>query len=409
MAMSNYSLFSVLGIEIEYMLVDSHTLDVVPKSDLILEALAGHQATEVALGDIAVSNELMLHVLELKNNGPKPPTAPLVQHFQQTIERLQPLLEQEGILLLPTGAHPWMNPLTDSKRWPHGNNIIYKQYDNIFNCQGHGWANLQSMHINLPFANDEEFNQLHNAIRLILPLIPALAASTPFLDGQKTGYKDSRLLFYGKNQLSIPAITGKLIPEFISSEDQYRKEILEPMYQAIRPFDPEAILQYEWLNSRAAIPKFEMKAVEIRIIDSQECVQADLAIAQAIFAILKNWQQQLPYYLDYPCDTQRLRALYDQTIKNGFEVHIDDSELFEQWRLPKRSSSCKHIWAQLIERVANELDKETQRTLEYILSKGNLSERLLEACGVDSSKEKLKQYYRQLSNCLLNNQLYSIV
>ena len=90
-----------------------------------------------------------------------------------------------------------MNPLTETKRWPHGNRSVYRQYDAIFNCQGHGWGNLQCMHINLPFANDEEFCQLHNSIRLILPLLPALAASTPFLDGQKTGYKDSRLCFYG--------------------------------------------------------------------------------------------------------------------------------------------------------------------------------------------------------------------
>jgi gamma-glutamyl:cysteine ligase YbdK (ATP-grasp superfamily) len=407
MAMSNYSLFSVLGIEIEYMLVDPEKLNVQPKSDVLLSALAGKQVNEVELGDIAVSNELVMHVLELKNNGPKPANAPIVQQFQQTIEQLQPLLTQHNLCLLPTGAHPWMDPLTETKRWLHGNMDIYRQYDSIFNCQGHGWANLQCVHVNLPFANDEEFGQLHNLIRLILPLLPAIAASTPFLDGKKTGLSDSRLYYYGKNQQRIPSISGEIIPEFISSEAEYRQEILEPMYKDISPFDPQGILQHEWLNSRAAIPKFDYKAIEIRLLDSQECVQSDIAIALAIHAILKNWQANSNYYLDNPCDIKRLRTVYDQAIKTGLATTIDDSELCSQWRLPKRKMSAQQVWSQLIERVSTDLDKPSQQALEYILSQGNLSERIVRACGNDYSKPTLTRVYRQLCHCLLTNQVFN--
>ncbi|MDI9818741.1 MULTISPECIES: glutamate-cysteine ligase family protein [unclassified Legionella] len=404
--MSSYSLFSVIGIEIEYMLVDKHHLNVQPKSDLILQHLAGQQLNEVELGDIAISNELVMHVLELKNNGPKPPDAPIAKQFQQAIEQLQPRLTEQDLQLLPTGAHPWMNPLAETKRWPHGSHEIYRQYDAIFNCQGHGWANLQSMHVNLPFANDEEFCQLHSMIRLLLPLLPALAASTPFLDGRKTGFKDSRLYFYSKNQQSIPLISGDIIPDFICSQAQYQQEILTPMYQAISPFDPQGILQHEWLNSRAAIPKFDCKAIEIRILDSQECVQADIAIALAIHAILKNWQRHSSYYLDRPCETKRLRAIYDQTIKEGFNVWIDDAELSAQWQLPKRAMSARDIWSCLLEKVASELDYSSQKALEFILSQGNLSERLLNACGAEPDATSLLRLYRQLGYCLNTNQLF---
>ncbi|MCC5013574.1 MULTISPECIES: glutamate-cysteine ligase family protein [unclassified Legionella] len=408
--MSDYSLSSVLGIEIEYMLVDRNSLNVQPKSDVILSALAGKQVNETVLpnGDIAASNELVMHVLELKNNGPKPPHAPLVEQFQQAIQSLQPLLDQHNLQLMPSGAHPWMNPLTETERWPHGNNAIYRQYDSIFNCQGHGWANLQSMHVNLPFANDGEFCQLHNTIRLLLPLLPALAASTPFLDGKATGLKNSRLYFYGKNQQRIPSISGDIIPEFIRSEEEYRETILAPMYDDIRPYDPEGILQYEWLNSRAAIPKFDYKAIEIRILDSQECVQADIAIALAIHAILNYWQQNSPYYLDTPCDSKRLKTVYEQTIKEGLSVTVDDAELYRQWQLPqKRTLSCRDIWSQLLERVSSDLDNPCQRALEYILSQGNLSERLLRACGNDYTKPTLARLYRQLTHCLYTNQMFN--
>lgn len=403
--MSSYPLFSVIGIEIEYMLVDKTSLNVQAKSDLVLQALAGDQVNEVALGDIAVSNELVMHVLELKNNGPARPDAPIARQFQNTLETLQPVLSEHNLQLIPSGAHPWMNPLQETTRWPHGNRDIYQQFDAIFNCQGHGWSNLQSMHVNLPFANDDEFNLLHNSIRLILPLLPAIAASTPFLDGAFTGMQDTRLDFYGTNQQRIPSISGAIIPDFISSQAEYQQKILTPMYRDISSLDPQGILQHEWLNSRAAIPKFDYNAIEIRIIDTQECVDADIAIARAILAILKNWQQS-HYYLDNPCDTMRLKNLYDKTRVDGLSVNPDDRELHKQWRLPKQAKTCRDVWSQLIEQASSDIDEPSQKALETILAQGNLSERLLKACKNDHSQASLMRVYRQLGDCLLSNRQF---
>ncbi|WP_165475087.1 carboxylate-amine ligase [Legionella yabuuchiae] len=405
--MSSYPIFSVLGIEIEYMLVDRDTLAVQPKSDVILHMLAGELVNEVPLGEIAASNELVMHVLELKNHGPKAPSQPIARHFQQTILELQPRLQELNLQFLPTGAHPWMDPLLETHRWPHGDKSIYQQYDEIFNCQGHGWANLQSMHVNLPFSNDEEFAELHNAVRLLLPIIPALAASTPFLDGKPTGLLDSRLDFYGRNQRRIPSISGDIIPEFITSKAQYEAEILKPMYEDIRSFDPKGILQYEWLNSRGAIAKFESMCVEIRIIDSQECVDADIAIAHAIHAILKYWHQNSDLYLEKPYSSQPLKSVYDAALKHGLSVQVDDLQLLEQWQLPRRRMNLSEVWSMLIERVSTELDLSSQLALEHILSHGNLSERMLRACQMNVNQETLTQVYRQLGHCLIENKMFS--
>lgn len=402
--MPNYSLFSVVGIEIEYMLVDRDTLNVSPCSDVILHTLANAIVNEVELGDIAASNELVMHVLELKNNGPKPPDSDIANQFQQTITSLQPLLRQHHLQLLPTGAHPWMNPLQETKRWPYGNKTIYQQYDRLFNCQGHGWANLQSMHVNLPFANDEEFTQLHALIRLILPLIPALAASTPLLESKPSGYLDTRLQFYGKNQQRFPRISGEIIPEIIQSPAEYQSLILEPMYEEIAPFDREGILQHEWLNSRGAIAKFESMAIEIRIIDSQECVDADIAIAKAIVAILKDWHRRSDFYLQKPCAVTSLKTIYDSSIKQGLTSLVEDKNLLEQWQLPRRAMSIRHVLGLLIERISSDIDHKSQHALERILSQGNLSERILRACGNHITNEALLATYQQLADCLVLNE-----
>ena len=348
-----------------------------------------------------------MHVLELKNNGPRAPNAPIAQHFQDAIHQLQPLLQQHNLQLLPTGAHPWMNPLTETKRWPHGNRAIYQQYDTIFNCQGHGWSNLQSMHVNLPFANDEEFGALHNTVRLLLPLLPALAASTPILDSAPTGKLDSRLDFYEKNQQKIPSISGDIIPDFIQTKAEYQSRVLAPMYKDIAPFDPQQLLQEDWLNSRAAIPKFECGALEIRIIDSQECVQADIAIAHTIHAILKSWCTTGHYPTPPRVDTQALKALYDQTIKTGLSISINDTAILAAWQLPKRTMTVRDAWSLLIERVSCDLTAHEQISLEHTLRHGNLSERILKACRQDYTQPTLRRVYRELADCLLTNQLYT--
>src|SRR5690606_3311880 len=96
-----------------------------------------------------------------------------------------------GGRLMPSAMHPWMDPLTQTRLWPHENSPVYEAFNRIFGCQGHGWSNLQSMHINLPFEGDEEFGRLHAGIRLILPILPALAASSPFVEGRATGLMDN--------------------------------------------------------------------------------------------------------------------------------------------------------------------------------------------------------------------------
>jgi gamma-glutamyl:cysteine ligase YbdK (ATP-grasp superfamily) len=403
--MPNYPLFSVMGIEIEYMLVDAQHLNVAPQSDKILQDLAGTMVNEYALGPISVSNELVLHVLELKNHPPVAASTDLISFFQNTLNTLYATLDKHQLTLLPTAAHPWMNPLTETQRWPHGNREIYQKYDEIFNCEGHGWSNLQSMHINLPFNSNASFVQLHNAIRLILPLLPALAASSPILEKQSTGTLDRRLSYYNRNQAMIPEIAGKIIPEFVSSIEDYHHLILHPMYEAIKPYDPEGVLQYEWLNSRGAIPKFDYHAIEIRVVDTQESVLADLSIARAVHEILKHWTQHPERYLQNPYPTEALSHVYQQAIETGFDTTVDDPELLRQWGLSCQAPiSLREVWSLLLQSYGQNLPQDNLEHLNYILTHGNLSERILKT--QPNSHQKMLDTYHTLAQCLKFNQRF---
>ncbi|HET9233312.1 MAG TPA: glutamate-cysteine ligase family protein, partial [Candidatus Eisenbacteria bacterium] len=184
-------LFDAYGVELEYMIVDATTLDVRPIADTLL----GPEG-DVDRGAATWSNELALHVIEIKNSEPAPRLTGLARVFQDEVREVNRRLAPQGAMLLPTGMHPWMDPDREFRTWPHEGGPVYGTFHRIFDCRGHGWANLQSVHLNLPFANDAEFGRLHAAIRLVLPLLPALAASSPARSGRLTGFMDTRLNVY---------------------------------------------------------------------------------------------------------------------------------------------------------------------------------------------------------------------
>ncbi len=85
-------LFEGYGIEMEYMIVDRKTLQVKPICDQLIEALSGEVVNEISLGRINVSNELVLHVVEFKGNGPQKDLVRLSRSFQSEIQKLNQLL-----------------------------------------------------------------------------------------------------------------------------------------------------------------------------------------------------------------------------------------------------------------------------------------------------------------------------
>lgn len=403
-------IFSAYGVELEYMIVNCDDLTICPISDRLIHEVTGTYHDEVTFEHIAWSNELVLHVIELKTNGPSPTLEFLPNHFQDQVQKINKILAKYNAKLLPTGAHPLMNPYSEARLWPHDYNIVYEAYHRIFDCRGHGWSNLQSVHLNLPFANDEEFAKLHTAIRLILPIIPALTASTPIIDGKLTGLLDTRLEYYRSNQQKIPSVTGYIIPELVFSEQEYREKILQKIYTDIAIHDPEKILQEEWLNSRGAIARFDRNTIEIRIIDTQESPQADLAILNIIVATLKaivneKWQDFSQQVL---LSEQRLQKILLDAIKFGMNTKIEDKMYLEIFGIKKHSITMADLWEIIAKQVLNfSEDQNAIRVLDIILDQGNLAERIIAALQKNFTKEKITQVYQNLASCLQEGEIFN--
>ena len=407
---SRLHLFQAFGVELEYMIVDRDTLNIRPIADELLRHELGSIGSEFENGMVTWTNELVLHVIELRSTHPENNFNTLASAFSDNVRQINSILAKSNAMLLPTAAHPWMNPSTETSLWPHESNEVYTIYNKIFDCRGHGWSNLQSTHLNLPFYDDEEFTKLHAAIRVVLPLLPALCASSPILDGKLTGFLDTRMNYYKTNQSKIPSITGKVVPEAVFSKRQYFNTIYDKIKQDIAPYDADNVLDPIWVNSRGAIPRFDRGSIEIRIMDVQECPPADLAIQTLVIETImalatekfSNVEDQMRR------KTEILAGILDETSQFGQQAEINSSEYPQVFGLAAPCTAGKlwqHIFTKLLNDPSTTLDN-WKPEIEVILNEGTLSDRILRSMNGDHSLESIKHTYRHLADCLAQNRMF---
>lgn len=405
---SRIHLFQGYGVELEYMIVDQETLAVKPIADELLKHELGFYGSDFTRDSVTWSNEMVLHVIELKSSKPETNLTALENAFAAEVKRINGILSGWGAKLLPGGCHPAFNPLTETRLWPHESNEVYETYNKIFDCRGHGWSNLQSTHLNLPFYDDEEFARLHAAVRLILPIVPALCASSPVVDGKITGSTDTRLKYYKTNQAKIPSITGRVIPEAVFSKRNYLNTIYEKIKTDIAPVDPSGVLNPIWVNSRGAVPRFDRGTIELRLMDAQECPAAEMAILTLIIEVVKALVQDKfsQFEMQMKCRTETLVPLLDMTVEHAENAVITDKEYLKLFGVGHDSVTAGELWRHTLERLiyrGNDALEKWKPELNVILNEGSLATRILKSMPAAGSWQPV---YRQLSDCLAQNKLF---
>ncbi len=406
---SPWHIFERFGLELEYMIVSKDSEKVLPKVDAVLgKDEKGENLSDVEHGPVGLSNELVSHVLEFKCAEPTETLAGWDEKFHREILSANEKLSAIGGELLPSAAHPFMDPMTETVLWPYDCNEIYEAYNRIFDCRGHGWANLQSTHLNISFSGDEEFGVLHAGVRLLLPLIPAVAASSPYLDSRFTGFKDARIETYRHNQEKIPSITGKVIPEAVFTEADYNRFIFEKIERDIAPFDKEKLLNHFFLNSRGAIARFDRGAIEIRLVDIQECPKADVAIAEFEVAILKALANGIfaSQALQRAFDTDRLVKILFATVKDAEDAVIDDADYLRLFGIEATSMRASDLLKEIFAKVRGNISEKSRDVLERILERGTLASALFKRLGATPSREDFVREYARLARSLAENTLY---
>ena len=288
----HYRPFEVAGMELEYPTVD-RDLNVVSLVEPAFRILAGRGTSDVDLGAVGFSNEIADHVFEIKTQEPVRSLADAETALAEGIQRFSAVLHAEfGARLLPTGMHPWFDP-RKGKLWTRSGLRIYTTYARLFDVRTHGWMNVHASHLNLPMGREVDAVAMHTAAALLIPYLPALAASSPMYDGELQPAVDGRLAWILEHQARIPESCGELVPEYVEGFGDYRRRILAPMYRALDRLPDTGAIRHEFFNTRGAILRFARRAMEIRVLDTQECVKMDVAVAVFVRSALKHLTQRV--------------------------------------------------------------------------------------------------------------------
>jgi gamma-glutamyl:cysteine ligase YbdK (ATP-grasp superfamily) len=234
-------------------------------------------------------------------------------------------------------------------------------------------------------------------VRLALPIIPAIAAASPFANARATGFLDYRLRVYETNAPQVPQMNGEMVPEPVTSRAQYERTILAPLYAALAPHDPQRLLHYEWANARGAIARFDRNAIEIRVIDAQECPAADVAIAAAIIDLVwllyRNATPALP--------SSELAKILRACVRDGERARIESARYLETVTGQASACTAADAWARIAARLPDAPHRALwQPVVDKILARGPLARRLLRAVGETPSRQALAALYEHLCECL---------
>jgi gamma-glutamyl:cysteine ligase YbdK (ATP-grasp superfamily) len=372
-------------------------LKALPIVDKVIKDFHGRVVNFVELPQFTFGKEIQLHVMEIKANAPFRSPELFEETMQNAVSTLLDFLwKKHHAYLLGTGMHPLLR-LEETSIWPHRHRKIYHELGKIFNLKQHGWLNIQSFHLNLPYSREEKGILLHNLLAGLCAYLPAISASSPIFEGAIGPNVDNRLYFYKINQREIPSITGDVVPEDVSSFDQYRKEVIGKYSQDLAKLGAgKTILFKEWVNSRGVIFRFDRSALEVRVIDEQECVKSDVALSCFIRAALRGLLAERAE----PLPHQLLVRDFNSVMANGLNAKVLH---------PKGETArqvCQHFF-----NLALENAEEDEKKYLWIVKKiedGNLSEliqnRVLKRAQKTDLKEAILDIYLTLIKCLFDNQ-----
>ena len=195
------------------------------------------------------------------------------------------------------------------------------------------------------------------------------------------------------------------------------------MYARFAPFDPEGILQDEFLNSRGAIPRFGRGSIEIRVIDVQESPMADLALAALTIGALRLLTEESLSTLrqQQAMEVRELASVFLDCVREGEKAVVRDAAYLGALGMGKGATSAQEIWWHFLEGVdkAGFLpDKDQTRRLGTLLRRGTLARQILLALDLPGGRVGdppplvprawLQEVYRSLATCLTSGEIFVV-
>jgi carboxylate-amine ligase len=177
---------STVGLEWEIMLADPDTGDLVGRAPDLLDALEDESAPERH----TVTGELLTNTIEV-TSGIGESVSHAVGDIAAAIAAVRATTDPAGIELLSSGSHPfaqWFDQqVTDKTR--------YHQLIERTQWWGRNMM-IWGIHVHVGIEDRNKVMPIIGALTAFLPHLQALASSSPFWAGERTGYASNRALVF---------------------------------------------------------------------------------------------------------------------------------------------------------------------------------------------------------------------
>jgi carboxylate-amine ligase len=214
---------------------------------------------------------------------------------------------------------------------------------------------------------------------------------------------------YRNNSKRVPMMTGLVVPEPVFTRAEYERDILGRLYDELRPLDPEGVLRHEFANARGAMARFDRGAIEIRVLDIQECPKADLAIAALVVELVRaiTSERWISYEDQKRVKTEPLHGVLLDTIRYADRTRIRERSVLDAFGVKQGMVWAADLWMSLLEQVMP--DHPTwSPMLRRMLKTGTLANRIGSRIRRFPTKPELHAVYAELADCLHTGELFRV-
>jgi len=263
-----------VGVEEEFSILAPDTLDLVPR----FEELRAAAVSDPLLHE-HITGELISSEIEIIS-GVGADLQDALARQRERRRRLFALAAAQGVALGSTGTHPW----ADYRKQAIIDTEHYRRVEEGLKYVA--WRNNTfSMHVHLGVRGIDRAVRVCDRLRPVLPLLLAISANSPFLDGRDSGLHSARTQSFTR---SFPRCG---VPDAFGGWDAYR-EYIEFLLQT------RSIVEFTqvWWSVR---PHFSFGTVELRICDAQATAQESDALAALAVACIaqaaRDVDEEVPF------------------------------------------------------------------------------------------------------------------
>jgi carboxylate-amine ligase len=248
-----------VGLEEEFALLHPAELGLVSRFEELQEAAAADPVLAAS-----ITGELIASEIEIRSGRGEDFAAATAAQRDRRL-RLFGLAAEQGVALGSTGTHPW----SDYREQRIIDTAHYRRVE-----EGLQWVALRnnafSLHVHVGVRGADRAVLVCDRLRPVLPLLLAISANSPFLDGRDSGLHSARTQIFTK---SFPRCG---VPDAFGSWEAFARYI----DFLVRTRSIEEYTQVWW----SIRPHFAFGTVEVRICDAQTTASESEGLAALIVA-----------------------------------------------------------------------------------------------------------------------------